>query len=137
MWDASEMSRTSSPVVAADEDGEVADDLEPSGQGFRERGYEPGLADVRELVPEPVGARSFALGPVRRDDVDHGSRLGALRDLRQDAEDEPILARRDRLFRDSRGDLETMAKALGIKVSNVYHWLKRVGLDIRSLRQDS
>jgi DNA-binding NtrC family response regulator len=40
-----------------------------------------------------------------------------------------------RLFRDSNGDFDAMAGALGIKVSNLYHWLKRVGLDIRGLRR--
>ena len=27
-----------------------------------------------------------------------------------------------------------MAETLGVKLSNLYHWFKRVGLDVRSLR---
>jgi DNA-binding NtrC family response regulator len=41
-----------------------------------------------------------------------------------------------RLFRDSGGDLRVMARALGVKLSNLYHWLRRVGIDIRTLRRE-
>jgi DNA-binding NtrC family response regulator len=40
------------------------------------------------------------------------------------------------LFRDARGDLPRTAEKLGITLSNLYNWLKRAGLDVRTLRED-
>lgn len=41
----------------------------------------------------------------------------------------------ERSFLDTGGDLSRMAEALGVKLSNLYDWLKRSGLDIRELRR--
>jgi len=40
-----------------------------------------------------------------------------------------------RLFKESKGDLGRIAETLGMKISNVYHWLKRSGIRIRDLRR--
>ena len=40
-----------------------------------------------------------------------------------------------RLFRETAGDLEAMAAALGVKVSGLYLWLRRARIDIRALRR--
>jgi DNA-binding NtrC family response regulator len=39
-----------------------------------------------------------------------------------------------RLYQRVAGDLKEMQKVLGVRRSNFYTWLKRVGLDIRDLR---
>jgi DNA-binding NtrC family response regulator/DNA-binding transcriptional ArsR family regulator len=41
-----------------------------------------------------------------------------------------------RLFRETGGDLRKMAAALGVKVSGLYLWLRRAGIDIRALRRE-
>jgi DNA-binding NtrC family response regulator len=40
-----------------------------------------------------------------------------------------------RLFRDSRGDLRAMMRALRVKSSKLYAWFRDLGLDIRDLRK--
>jgi DNA-binding NtrC family response regulator len=82
---------------------------------------------------DQAGTVAALLPAARRPAVfDEGAIAGRkIRDLHREL-DRVYLAR---LFRDSRGDLDAMAGTLGIKVSNLYHWLKRVGLDIRGLRR--
>jgi DNA-binding NtrC family response regulator/tetratricopeptide (TPR) repeat protein len=40
-----------------------------------------------------------------------------------------------RLFRETGGNVEEMAAALGVSASGVYPWLRRAGIDIRALRR--
>ena len=54
-----------------------------------------------------------------------------LKELRREL-DRTYLAR---LFTDTQGDLDRMAAELGVKVSNLYHWFRRVDLDIKQLRR--
>ena len=39
-----------------------------------------------------------------------------------------------RLFRDTKGDLQAMVRALDVKQSILYRWLKRLDIDVRALR---
>ena len=42
-----------------------------------------------------------------------------------------------RLFRQTGGDIREMGRALGVRRSNLYTWLRKVGIDIRELRNRS
>ena len=79
--------------------------------------------DLRRLLAEPRGEDPFP------------ERIIAGRDLRQlrSELEKSYLAW---LFREKRGNLEAMAGVLGVKVSNLYHWFRRVGLSIRDLRRE-
>lgn len=77
---------------------------------------------IRRVLPRPARRSLFPPEAIAGRD---------LRDLRRELESAYL----GRLFRDTGGDLARMAETLGVTVSNLYHWLKKVGLDIRALRR--
>jgi DNA-binding NtrC family response regulator len=96
---------------------------------------------VRMLVgrakPEDVGsyldvARGGEAAPAARQLFDAGLLRGrSLTELHRELDREYLAM----LFQRTRGDLHAMASTLEIKLANLYHWLRRVGLDIRVLRR--
>ena len=101
--------------------------------------------NVRELETTIVRALFTASGVVTRDHIDAAlppERRRSLfppdllagrplEELKQELERAYLL----HVFADTRGDISEMAKRLGVKRSNIYGWLSRVGLDIRELRR--
>ncbi len=76
---------------------------------------------IRRILPGPAGASLFTPEFVR------GRDLAAMRD-----ELERVYL--TMLGRDTGGDVDAMVKALRVKRATLYRWLKRLGIDIRSLR---
>ena len=82
----------------------------------------------------PIDAKTLApflaapeTKPIFGDDVLAGR---SLKELKTELE----RAYLTRLFRETGGDIERMGQTLGVKTSNLYHWLRRVGIEVRSLR---
>jgi DNA-binding NtrC family response regulator/tetratricopeptide (TPR) repeat protein len=78
---------------------------------------------VRGLLPHRQRPQLFGEGVLASMD---------LKDLKRELEREYLT----QLFRETAGDIDAMAARLGVKRVSLYIWLRRIGIDIRTLRGD-
>jgi DNA-binding NtrC family response regulator/tetratricopeptide (TPR) repeat protein len=92
-------------------------------------GHSPGgrtvdAESVRALLPKPGGARLFPETVLKE---------RPLEELRAALDREYLVL----AFREARGEIAAITRRLGMKRSNLYAWLRKVGLDVRALRREA